>query len=70
VFGKTLPELAALMTSPHHIYEKNTFPMYNQDCQNIIETNGYQNRKTAVIYGIEAHICVQQTVLELLRNGK
>jgi nicotinamidase-related amidase len=57
------------MTSPHHVFEKSTFPMWNDDSKKIIETNGYGNRKTVVLYGIEAHICVQQTCLELLANG-
>ena len=32
--------------------------MFNDTCKEIIKEKGYEDRKTAIIYGIEAHVCV------------
>lgn len=47
--------------------EKTSFSAFSTDDikNNIIKSN----RKNIVIFGIETHICVYQTVLELLENG-
>lgn len=47
--------------------DKNTFSAYkNEDfCSALTETG----RKSVILFGVETHICVQQTALELLAAG-
>jgi len=45
------------------VWEKKTFSMVNQDTIGYIES---LKRKSVVLYGVEAHICMKQTCLDLL----
>ena len=38
------------------IYEKSTFSMINSDTKEFLKA--HSDRKSAVIFGIEAHVCV------------
>lgn len=64
--GPTLPELTQLMP------DIKPLPKF---CFSCFQEQGFHdalvslNRKQALICGIEAHICVYQTALELLENG-
>lgn len=64
--GETVPEIKDVVRDFSYI-EKNTF-----DC---LLTEEFNNKimkhkgKTIIITGIEAHICVEQTVLSLLKEG-
>jgi nicotinamidase-related amidase len=64
--GETVPEIKDGIKNFSYI-EKNTF-----DC---LLTEAFNNEimkhkgKTIIIAGIEAHICVEQTVLSLLKEG-
>lgn len=56
------------MITKHHfdgvkVWEKKTFSMVNQDTIGYIES---LKRKSVVLYGVEAHICMKQTCLDLL----
>jgi len=68
-FGPTVKDVFAdpedLATTP--IYEKKLFSMLTPEVQTKLE--GLE-RDTYVIMGIEAHVCVQQTCLDLLQQGK
>jgi nicotinamidase-related amidase len=64
--GPTMPELAQLMP------EIKPLPKF---CFSCYQEKGFHdailglNRKQVLLCGIEAHICVYQTALELLQNG-
>jgi len=63
--GHTLPEVqAAWGGAPAVLAEKTRFSM----CVPSV-LQGLQGRKSVVLYGIEGHVCVQQTCLDLLEQG-
>ncbi|CAD8080375.1 unnamed protein product [Paramecium sonneborni] len=66
-FGSTIPEVKATISPLSHYYEKHTFSMYNEDGKRVLQQ--YPEKNQVVIYGWEAHVCVQQTCLDLVRNG-
>ncbi len=64
--GETIPSIAEALGDFEHV-EKNTFGcMANEEFASKIKELG---RKNIVVCGIEAHICVQQTVLQLMEEG-
>jgi nicotinamidase-related amidase len=75
-FGETLPECFAdpndLKTTP--IFEKKLFSMVTEDVQSKlseIETSFVSDGIPAyILVGIETHVCIQQTCLDLLEAGK
>ena len=46
---------------------KTTFSMINEQTKEFL--NRYPHRKTAVLFGAETHVCIQQTTLDLLSLG-
>ena len=66
--GRTVPEIMAVLdTIKSKTIEKVTFSACDND-----ETWNYlaqQNRISVLVFGVEAHVCVMQTVLDLLDNG-
>lgn len=63
--GHTLPEVKeAWGGQPAVLAEKTSFSMCVPSVMQAI-----QGRKSVVIYGIETHVCVQQTCLDLLAQG-
>lgn len=66
--GRTVPEIMAVLdTTKSKTIEKVTFSACDND-----ETWNYlaqQNRISVLVFGVEAHVCVMQTVLDLLYNG-
>lgn len=65
--GHTAPEIAATLPSSLEIIEKTTFSSCGaQQFQKLLER---ENVKQVLVCGIEAHICVNQTVHDLLANG-
>ncbi len=59
--GGTLPQLAALISSEPH--EKIMFSAYNDAVRNDIFSSG---KKNIIVTGMEAHVCIFQTVRALL----
>lgn len=62
--GGTVPELAALLGE---IPEKLTFSCAG--CPDVFGGFRDQGRHKILVVGIESHVCVQQTVLDLLADG-
>jgi nicotinamidase-related amidase len=69
VFGETIPDVFAdpedMKACP--IFEKKKFSMCTDEVKSHLST---LNKQSVVIFGIEAHVCVQQTCLDLLEEGK
>ena len=64
--GDTVPELAEALGEQEFV-EKITFSCYrNEEFKGKLESAG---KKNILVTGIEAHVCVQQTVLDLLDGG-
>ncbi|GFH56734.1 isochorismatase hydrolase [Chaetoceros tenuissimus] len=78
VFGNTLTDCFANgqtdideLIQKNRIFEKKKFSMMTDEVQSYLDTNEeFQNRNSIVLFGIEAHVCVQQTCLDLLEQGK
>ncbi len=66
--GETLPEiLAVLADNNSKSFEKVTFSACdNDDSWNHL---AQQNRSIVLLFGVETHVCVLQTALDLLDNG-
>lgn len=64
--GKTHPDLAALLPA-EAVVEKMHFSCVAGHC--LMPLSAY-SRRQIVICGIESHVCVQQTALDLKKNGK
>ena len=64
--GQTIPSVAEAIGEFAPIDKTSFSCMNNEEFRAQLEKTG---RKTAVVCGIEAHICLQQTVLQLLDEG-
>lgn len=64
--GHTLPELTALLPACHPV-EKVAFSCANEPKFNRLLTRDHSQ---VVLSGMEAHICILQTALDLLATGK
>jgi len=64
--GPTIPEIAGLLSDIQSISK-----MYFSSCRNprFMNALGQLNRKQVLVAGIEAHVCVYQTVVELVELG-
>ena len=65
-FGHTYDSIMKEHTSDVKLFEKSTFSMMNDE---VLHHFMSFKRDTAVLYGIEAHVCVQQTALDLIEMG-
>ena len=63
VFGKTVPDLA--IDTP--VFQKRMFSMCTEEVQQQLAQTG---RETVMLVGIEAHVCVLLTAMDLLENNK
>lgn len=66
--GNTVPEIMDVLdTDKSQAVEKVTF----STCDNAQAWNylAQQNRTSVLVFGVETHVCVMQTVLDLLDNG-
>jgi len=64
--GSTISPIKELLND-EKIYEKITFSCCKTD--NTMEHIKKLNKKFVIIFGIEAHVCVMQSVLDLLEDG-
>lgn len=66
--GDTLPEIRdTLVGNNAKSFEKVTFSACdNDDSWNHL---AQQNRSTVLLFGVETHVCIMQTALDLLDNG-
>lgn len=63
--GHTMPEVKEHWPERLHYFgEKNTFTMCSEDVM-----KSMSEFQSVVLYGIETHVCVQQTCLDLLAAG-
>lgn len=69
VFGDTITDCFADPSdiANYPVIEKKQFSMCVDEVNKQLNT---LNRKSVVLFGIEAHVCVQQTCLDLLEEGK
>jgi nicotinamidase-related amidase len=65
--GPTVPEISAGLTAPQ-VFNKITFDCFGEEAFRAYL--GLSGRKTLILAGIEAHICVAQTALTALDNYK
>jgi nicotinamidase-related amidase len=65
--GHTIDELKLLLPENTAIIEKTAFSCCGESAFRTALKS--KSRKTLIICGIEAHVCVQQTVLDLLADG-
>lgn len=71
VFGETVPDCFSSpdgIKAAGTIYEKKLFSMCTDEVLQRMEEIG--DKDSYIVVGIEAHVCVQQTCLDLLERGK
>ena len=70
VFGATLDDAFAnpedIGTTVAPVFEKKRFSMLTEECSKHLES---LNKSSFLLVGIEAHVCLQQTALDLLEKG-
>ena len=64
--GTTVPELSQLV-SDGTIYEKRMFSL--RECSELIDSLTNKNIKNVLLAGIETHVCVMQSALDLMGCG-
>eukprot|EP01116_Phalansterium_solitarium_P000425 TRINITY_DN1027_c0_g1_i3.p1 TRINITY_DN1027_c0_g1~~TRINITY_DN1027_c0_g1_i3.p1 ORF type:complete len:203 (+),score=21.84 TRINITY_DN1027_c0_g1_i3:465-1073(+) len=65
--GTTVPELD-IRAQTNHVFEKKQFSMLTPEVRDVLFGSG-RTPKSVVLVGIEAHVCVQQTALDLREHG-
>ena len=61
--GETIPEIKEVLTDSEYV-EKTSFSAFKED-----EVKKLLSQKQVIIFGIETHICVLQTAMDLLNEG-
>ena len=65
--GNTVDALKCLLAENTPIIEKTSFSCFKESrFRSVLKS---KSRKTLIVSGIEAHVCVQQTVLDFLADG-
>ena len=64
--GDTLPEISALLQG-YPFFEKKAFSCCDDEA--VMGEINASSRRTVILTGIEAHICVMQTAIDLLAKG-
>jgi len=70
-FKPTVGELLPFIEGKEHVqsFSKSRFSMMTDEVRQCLKSDRFTNRKHALLFGIEAHVCVLQTSLDLLREG-
>jgi len=66
IFGKTDPRLKTSLPEDSPLVEKTQFSMLVSEVRNLLKQT---SRKTVILVGLEAHLCILQTCLDLLDKG-
>ncbi|KJE93178.1 isochorismatase domain-containing protein 1 [Capsaspora owczarzaki ATCC 30864] len=66
VFGKTLSEISAVYPRNTNIFSKTKFSMATPEVASFLTAGKF---RSVVLFGIEAHVCLQQTALDLVSAG-
>ena len=68
-FGPILESIKS-QVDPHksHWFEKLKFSMFTDEVEEYL-TKNYPQRRSVILSGIETHVCVQQTALDLIAKG-
>lgn len=64
--GATVPEITNILNDYQPISKK-CFSAYTQEVVDVLKSTSA--RRSILLCGVEAHVCVQQTALDLLANG-
>jgi len=77
-----VPRRAPLRIAPHwrghaHPVRRRTLPQFEKTCFTMLspevrawlQSDELKSRKSVVLFGLEAHVCVQQTTLDLIEEG-
>lgn len=65
--GATVTEVSEKFTKETKVVEKSAFSLLKE--KNMLERIKSFGKKQVILFGIETHICVLQTALELIENG-
>ncbi|KAG1675317.1 hypothetical protein FOA52_015991 [Chlamydomonas sp. UWO 241] len=65
-FGPTVAELSSVYPSGTTVLPKTRFSMCTPEVEVVMKRLG---KTQVVLVGVEAHVCVLQTTLDLLKNG-
>ncbi len=65
--GHTVPEIAAAVAPGTPVFTKTRFSSVTPEVQSAL---GALHRGSVLVVGIEAHVCVMQTTLDLLAGGR
>lgn len=63
--GRTVPELLDIIDEGN-VYAKNSFTAYTDEVKGALESLG---KKKVLVTGMETHVCVFQTVRDLINDG-
>ena len=64
--GPTVPEIKSCLKPQTKVFEKKVFSMMTEDVWKEFRSTGASE---VILCGIESHVCVLQTALDLLNNG-
>ncbi len=65
--GSTVANVSENFSENTKVVEKSAFSILKEE--NALETVKSYGKKQVILFGIETHICVLQTALELIKNG-
>ncbi|MEI6089068.1 MAG: hydrolase [bacterium] len=65
--GSTIPSIINLLADKYHPIEKMAFSCMDEP--NFVNALKAMNRKNVIICGIESHVCVLQTTIDMLSAG-
>ncbi|MDR1615831.1 MAG: hydrolase [Syntrophomonadaceae bacterium] len=67
--GVTVTEIQSVLPEAHYLIEKVSFSAWDQPLQDAFKKIGTGKSRTLLVAGVESHVCVFQTVRDLLERG-